>query len=295
MYLAGEQLRRLLVNDAPSHPSDVSRDGRFLAFMHDESAAQPAIVSSTGVRYLTRKRAMFWFPLEVTDNLIVASRNGPDGADVVTIRTDTGAVTVLAAGAAPFRSLDGKTIYFRGADERALMAVPTSGGHPVRAATLPGKIQFGNAGPDGLHVSVDRGNDDVHGYRITGTTVEDEGVKGLVSVAVPGGWRAITTYGGKLIGEGAELYLVPPGAPLDRTDRHFHVASVYNRWLDDHRIGYCLVDHCEVLNVMTGEVVKLPTGNSAGLMASVLDDSHVLDSMFEGQVSHHIITNFGTR
>lgn len=287
----------LLEDDGPDRVSDVSRDGRFLVFLRDEDAYFPVIASATGDHYITRKRGLFTSPRELTPNVVVVEQDTSHGYDVVTMHVDTGEISVLAHGHVPFPSLDGKTVYFASADDpKILMAIPSGGGTPVQVATLPGAIRVGTESVDGLHALLEMNDTSLAAYRIASGQAVAENARGLISVAAPGGWRAVTVYADKRYAQGAELYLVPPGEPVATASWHFPVTSMQNRWLDDHRIGYCLPDRCEVLDVTTHATTKLRLeDNSAGPPSVMADGTHVLDSVISGRVTRHIITNFDQR
>jgi hypothetical protein len=264
--------------------------------MRDEGSFYPIVSKASGPSYITRARGMIWFPQPVTDNVAVAQRNTGAFWEIITMRLDAGVITARVRGNKPFPSLDGRTIYFVDpAAPKTLLSLPLTEGAPSIVATLPGDIYFGTAGPDGLHLLLDTANTFV-GYRVLPNgTIEAEGTTGLVAVAPTGGWRAITVMK-KELGMGAELLLVPPGTALDQPRRRLDVDSIYNRWLDDHRISYCVQDHCEILDVTTDQITSLPLFSSNALMATVTPDgTRVLESIALSHVTRHIITNFGDR
>ena len=296
MTLDGKHLRRLLDDGGPDEPVDVSHDGRMLAFARGEQAFLPAILSASGAEYLTRQRGVFWFPRPLGPSSVVAWRNSRTGYDVVTIDRNSSQVSVLAHGWEAIPSLDGRTVYFAGIDDPdTLYAVPATGGTPVRVASVPGRIQFGIAGPDGVHVSVMLGDGTIAGFRVDGPRVEREEA-GLVSVAPTGGWRAVTVYDDTILYTGAQLVVVPPGGTLDHPAHRIDVSSIHNVWLDDHRIGYGAGDHAEVLDVRTGAITTLPAHDTWPFTVSVAPDGeHVLGSIVDAHFTRHVITNFGDR
>lgn len=288
-------LHRLLVDDERDVQPDVSADGRLLAFVRDDTSYFPTIQGGSGeVRVITRQKGTFWFLRPVTDDVVVGQFAAHDAWQIVTLHVATGAVVPLAAGYAPFPSRDGKLIYFAGNDATdTLFAVPIAGGTPTVVAKLPGPIVSGNAGPDGLHVAIERASVESAAYRIVEGVVEPEGGPGLVSVAPDGGWRAVTVR--KSVTE-AELQLVPPGAPLDRPRVRLQVASTHNRWLDDHRIGYCTDDECRIYDVTTDRATDVAKAPAMALMSTfALDGAHILSCQTVGHVTRHVIVNFGDR
>jgi hypothetical protein len=120
----------------------------------------------------------------------------------------------------------------------------------------------------------------------------------MVSVAAQNGWRAVTVTDDTPFNRATDLLLVPPGARLDQPRFTKRVRSRHNRWLDDHRIGYCGEERCEVLDVTTGEAVQIATPPKVfgSAMSSVtLDGAHVIDVDMDGKVTHHLVTNFDQR
>ena len=71
------------------------------------------------------------------------------------------------------------------------------------------------------------------------------------------------------------LDLIPPGQPLDHPARSIEVASIYNEWLDDHRIGYCIPMECQILDVATGAIVWRRSGIGDLMSAFAPDGQHV--------------------
>jgi Tol biopolymer transport system component len=289
------ELHRLLVDGERDMRPTVSPDGRVLGFVRDDTSFFPTIYrGNEEERFITREKGTFWFVRGVTDDLAVAQFSAHDAWQVVALHVATGEVTRLAAGSAPFPSRDGRTVYFAGNDARdTLFAVPLSGGTPVAVAKLPGPIVIGDAGPDGLHVAVERATLERDAFRIIDGAVQPENAPGLVTVAPDGGWRAVTVR--KSVVK-AELLLVPPGAPLDQPRARLPIASGYNRWLDNHRIGYCADDACRIYDVTTDAPTDVAHSTGMALMSSFAPDGvHILSSQTVGHVTRHVIANFGDR
>ncbi len=288
-------LHRLLVDGERDMQPDVSADGRVLGFVRDDTSFFPTVFrGDEAPRVITRQKGAFWFPRAVTDHIVVWQFSAHDAWQIVTLDVSTGAVVPLAAGYAPFPSRDGTRIYFAGNDATdTLFAVPIAGGTPTPVAKLPGTIVGGNAGPDGLHVAIERASVESAAYRIVDGVAQPEGAPGLVSVALVGGWRAVTVH--KSVTE-AELDLVPPGAPLDQPRTRLQIASRSNRWLDDHRIGYCDDDRCRIYDVTTAKATDVAKAPGMSLMAAfAADGSYVLSCQTVGHVTRHVIANFGER
>jgi hypothetical protein len=295
--LDGGVARRLLSDEGPDTIADVSRDGRLLAVMRDDTSFFPAISSPGGPQTLTRERGVFWWPLQVSEKLVVAQREVGGTLDVTTVGIDDGAVTVLARGSAPFPSLDRQSIFFAGAQPEQLMSVQLDGGTPRLVATLPGKISFGSAGLDGLHLAAMQEGGEYEGYRVTPEgVVEPEVSHGLVTMAPSGGWRAVTKLSRDHFAEATDLLLVPPGAALDQPERTVRAVTLHNLWFDAHRIGYCTQTQCELLDVTTGTSVPIVSpGMHDGMSTIMLDGTHLLGETMVARVSRFLVTNFDER
>jgi hypothetical protein len=115
----------------------------------------------------------------------------------------------------------------------------------------------------------------------------------LVSAAPTGGWRAVTLLSEAIDGP-IELALVKPGAALEQATRRLPVVSIYNRWLDDHRISYCLHHRCEIYDVATDTTTRIEA--AADVDSTVApDENSMLHEEQRGTVTRHLITNFDQR
>jgi hypothetical protein len=280
--------------------ADVSHDGRFAVFHRDDSSTLPVISEPGNVaRPITNHRGnYFWARPTITDR-IVARRETGARSDIVTVGLADGAITVIARGYTGFPSFDGKRIYFRNPDAaNVLMVVPIDGGSTTAVATLPGTIMQGVDGPDGQHLAVESGVGVVDAYRVVAGHAEAEGAPGLVTVAPSGGWRAVTLLFAKTGGNtSARLLLIPPGAALSAPRTELAVSSVYNLWLDDHRIGYCNDGSCHVLDVTAGTTEDVPVYPKFYEHGAVVtpDGKHIVDSFEVARITRHAITNFDAR
>jgi len=116
-----------------------------------------------------------------------------------------------------------------------------------------------------------------------------------VTVAPSGGWRAVTVLFTKSGGESsARLRLIPPGAALSAPSKEVAVGSVYNLWLDAHRIGYCDELGCHVLDVTTDATTDVPAYPSYYDHGAIVtpDGQHIVDSLVVSRITRHVLANF---
>jgi hypothetical protein len=291
--LTGGEPRRITFGVGPDLAPDISPDGRELVFDVDLGVDAVFEGDDRGRRQLTQRRESVSSAVPVPGGaLLVAERVEHDGVKVISIELGDGTAHAIASGRGPFPSLDGKLVYARAADDpRRLVRVPIGGGEPVTIAELPATIVRGAAGPDGLHVELERDG------RLEGWSVDDhgtlapEGVAGLVVPAPSGGWRAIVLPGRSNLA----IQLVPPGAPLTQPTQT--LASTFSpTWLDDHRLGYAIAGRFRAFDVRSGEsadLIAAPPDYTPAVLAP--DGKHWYLSDAVGEVSRHVITNFATR
>jgi hypothetical protein len=286
MSSAGGEWRRLTFDEQPDTSPDVSRDGRVAAFTRDTSMF---LVTLSGKGYITTEKASHIRPRAVDTDHVVTQRDGAGPSEITLITISTSHVEPLAKGTDPFPSYDRKTIYFVPHDRRFLAAVPTHGGVTTYAATLPGQIIGGCGSFDGAHVLVQIGNEQ-DSYRVgPDGAITDDHAHGMVCVA-SSGWRAITTFA-NANHKHPQLTLEGP----DGRTQTFDVHSLFNRWLDDHRVTYCLKD-CRVLDVLTNQTTVLaPSTAVDGILAVVTDDLRIVDWAHQAASTLHAITNFADR
>ncbi|HSD87998.1 MAG TPA: hypothetical protein VLB44_10810, partial [Kofleriaceae bacterium] len=125
-----------------------------------------------------------------------------------------------------------------------------------------------------------------------------EGAPGLVTVAPTGGWRAVTILFQRTgVDARSRLLLVPPGAPLSAPSKELSVGSIYNMWIDDHRIGYCVEQACHVLDVVTNAVEDVPAYPDFYDHGAIVtpDGKHIVDSLTITRVTRHELLNFDVR
>ena len=287
-------LRQLTFGDSFATFLDLSRDGRYLALVRDDTSFFP-LIREPARRFLTKQRGMFFLPREVDAERIVVQLTADGPPEVATVRIADGAIKRLARGTAPFPARDGRRIYF--ATEEApgtLFAIGVDGGPVATVATFDGRISQGLDGPDGQHVLVQTAGEQFVGYRVTlDGRIAREHPSGLVSPAPSGGWRAVTVPGPHWR---TELRLVPPGSPLETPRETLAIVSAQVTWLDDHRIGYCRASDgaCVIHDLASGAVTSL--GAAGSYMATVARDGvRVFDMEMVGRVTHHVITNFDRR
>jgi Tol biopolymer transport system component len=295
MPAAGGAPRPLLVGDA-GIASDVSRDGRFVVFHRSDTSTYPVIGEGNAARLITSRRGNYFWTRPAGTDLVVARRATGASSEIVTVRIRDGAINVLAPGFTGFPSLDNTRVYFRNFEtSNVLMTVPIDGGPPTTVASLPGTIMSGVDGPDGPHLGVETRPGVVEAYRIVDGHVEAEHAPGLVTVAPSGGWRAVTVLFAKTGSEApARLLVVPPDTPLSAPTRELAVSSVYNLWLDDHRIGYCAEGACHVMDVITGATEDVPVYPKFYEHGAIVtpDGKHIVDSLEVSRITRHVLANF---
>ena len=287
--------RPLLVHDAGA-AMDMSRDGRVVVFHRDDTSTHPVIGEANLPRPITSRRGDYFWARPAGPDRIIARHATGTSSEIVTVRLRDGAITVLAPGYTGFPSLDNTRVYFRSeAASNVLMVVPIDGGPATVVASLPGAIMSGADGPDGQHLGIETRPGVVEAYRVAGGHAEAEGAPGLVTVAPSGGWRAVTVLFAKSGGDApARLLLIPPGAALSAPSRELEVGSVYNLWLDAHRIGYCGDGRCHVLDVATGvaqDVPAYPRFYEHGAIVTP-DGAHIVDSEVVSRITRHAVVNF---
>jgi hypothetical protein len=181
--------------------------------------------------------------------LRVASRTGDvllGERDGHVIAVERGTPRVIAPGQRPFPSLDGKTVYFRAADNpRQLRAVALAGGPVREVATLGGRIVIGTDGPDGQHVMIEEDDHHLVSIRIGRGELTDEGAHWVVP-APTGEWRYWQKPGPRF-----ELRVIAPGKALGSMDCVFDTDTRNNPWIDEHHVAYGLGTAWNILDVRT--------------------------------------------
>ena len=299
MPATGGRARPLGIADA-TMVTDVSRDGRVVVYHSVERATFPAIsTDGKAPRKITSQRGTYFWLRPVGLDRVVARRADGARSEVLTLRIADGAITTLAQGFSAFPSFDNQRVYFRGPDSLSrLMMVPITGGPATFVATLPGAIMHGTDGPDGEHLGIETNPGVIEAYRVVNGKVEAEGAPGLVTVAPTGGWRAVTIlFQRSGVDARSRLLLVPPGAPLSAPSKELSVGSIYNMWIDDHRIGYCVEQACHVLDVVTNAVEDVPAYPDFYEHGAIVtpDGKHIVDSLTITRVTRHELLNFEVR
>ena len=290
LSLDGQSLRRLVFDAGPDVPGDISRDGTLFVYTHDLTSYRPTeiTVDASGRRQsrtITQREGGFIFMRPITNALAVA---GTVEGEIVTLGIETGILQTIGHGFEAFPSFDRASIFYSDLEtSSALWNMSLDGSHSRHIADLPGPIVYGTSGPDGEHVLVSLG-DTTESYVVTDGKVRDEHLQGIVSVAPDGGWRAVTNVRTHPL----TLSLIPPDS-LTKRPVDVPVWSYFNRWLDNHRIGFC-TDKCWILDVVTGQTTPLPDPD-IGMGSTVNDNGHVLSAMFSSKGSLHLITNFAER
>jgi len=98
------------------------------------------------------------------------------------------------------------------------------------------------------------------------------------------------------VGATSRLLLVPPGAPLSAPAREVTVASIYNAWIDDHRIAVARDGQFQIIDVTTGAVTVVarhPHVWPVSMLAA--DGVHWATVDRSRSVARHAITNFADR
>jgi len=294
--LDGRPERALTLHSGPHVNPDVSADGKLLVFQREVLTSKLEIGDRTSSTTIPVKVGVVDTVTPTRDfSYLIAQRDDPAGGAVIeAIHVVDGGEQVLATGILPFASFDGSQVMFRTVDRGdELRAVPIGGGPERVIARLPGTIALGGAGPDGAHVLVER-EGRLEGWRVTPDgKLEDEGAPGLVIPAPSGGWRMV-----QIPGEAAtfRILLIPPGTPLSAPARELTVVSIYNSWIDDHRIAVVRDHQFQIVDATTGEITVVAARRSLTPVSVLAADGlHWATIERVRSVARYAITNFATR
>ena len=272
-------ISRALTEGSPHLAAEVSPDGRTVMFSRDESMVVVTTGGDAAPRKLTaRHEDLAALALTADGASLIAERLGEPGSEIIAIDTRDGTLRKLADGQRPFLSADHAHVLFARAGE--LVQMPIDGGEPTRVCDLPAMLLAGAAGPDGIHLELQSGDESQWWHLTGGGRLAREDTAGLVFEAPHGGARVVRT-----------------------TDRHLRfgdhtVASESARptWLDDHRFAHAFQGAFHIVDVATGVELATVPGPAWGKYAVLGPDGVRWYNLQEiGHVTRHLLVNFADR
>jgi Tol biopolymer transport system component/predicted Ser/Thr protein kinase len=273
-------ISRALTEGSPHLAAEVSPDGRTVMFSRDETVVVVTAGGDAVPRKLTaHHQDLSALVLTADGASLIVERVGEPSSEIVAIDTRDGSLRKLADGQRPFLSADHAHVLFARAGE--LVQMPIGGGAPTRMCDLPATLVAGSAGPDGIHLELQRG-DEPQWWHLTGDgRLAREDVTGLVFVAPHGGARVSRT---------ADHHHFQSG------DHTFASESVRPTWLDDHRFAYAFRGAFHIVDVTTGIELATVPGPAWGKHAVLGPDGvHWYNLQEIGHVTRHLLVNFADR
>jgi dipeptidyl aminopeptidase/acylaminoacyl peptidase len=271
---------RALTEGGPHLAADVSPDGRTVMFSRDETMMVVIAGGGAMPRKLTARREELTHLLLTDDGAsLIAERLTAPGSEILAIDTRDGTLRKLADGQRAFLSADSTHVVFARAGE--LVQMPIGGGAPTRLCELPAKLVDGAAGPDGIHLELQRG-EELQWWHLTGDgRLAREDTAGLVFEAPHGGARIVRTA---------------DHVHFKFADHTVAAESVRPTWLDDHRFAYAFKGAFHIVDVATGAELATVPGPEWGKHAVLGPDGVRWYNLEEiGHVTRHMLTNFADR
>ncbi|MGE5182448.1 MAG: hypothetical protein ACM31C_10320, partial [Acidobacteriota bacterium] len=288
----GGVAQQLTFGAGPDMAPDISRDGSRLVFSVDNTSV-PIVEYSLDhpPRRLTPEiDRVRWIAVSDDGELLVSQVERHRTEQIVVRSLRTGEERVLGTGMTPAFDPGGHTVVWT-ADDR-LVTAPAAGGAPRTLARLPGAARTVAIGPDHVaHTMVfpDSGAG-IEAWSVAwdGTARREASAPYAVLIPAPaGGWIAAQRTDG--------VELVPPGdvlgAPGHRMVRDF------GGWDRDGRSFVALeADGVVRYQVATGEPQRLMDVEQGAQTVTVAPDGRTFYvARVIGQVTRHVITNFGDR
>ena len=275
----GGSPRPLTIDGGPHVAAEVSPDGRTLVFDRDETMMVVITGGDAVPRKLTARPEVLTALVLTPDGAwLIAERLGESTAEIIAIATRDGALRKLADGQHPFLSADRTNILFARAGE--LVQIPVDGGAPTHLCDLPAMLVAGAAGPDGIHLELQSG-DEPQWWHLTDGRLTREDTAGLVIEAPRGGARVVRT---------ADHYHLRFGEHTVASE------SLFPTWLDDHRFAYASQGAFHIVDVSTGAELATVPGPEWGKHAVLGPDGvHWYNLQELGHVTRHLLVNFADR
>jgi hypothetical protein len=238
----GDARPHRLTSGAHARAPDVSRDGSVLVFDEDITTVALFEVGASKHVQLTWRIEHLRDPYVAPDGRQLVAENS-DNQAVVVVDLETGSEREVGKGRSPTFSADGRRVLYVDPDDprRVLVrAIDEAGSAPEEFVRVSDPIWRMHSAADGLHVAVDRGDENQAIVIGADRQPRVEGNAGLI-IPSASGWRAMYTS--------SKLRVVAPGQDVSEG---YVVETSHGlpAWVGDHELSYCDRHVCHVLDVV---------------------------------------------